>query len=94
MIPPRLPPHLLAILAAPVLLTGCVSLGLASKADILRQAEYAQTRSQLEDALGQPSRLSRLGPVETWTYDARDGAVVFLLINGRVALQSTGELLE
>ena len=59
-----------------LLLAGCFA---PSKADIIKKAEGASTRGDLESALGEPSDVSKIGPIEKWTYKASDGAVVFLL---------------
>ena len=45
---------------------------------------------ELEQALGKPSDISKLGPVEQWTYKASNGTVVFLIVADKVTLQATG----
>lgn len=70
-----------------------LALGLAcgrSKHELLEAAEGAKTRAQLEDALGDPDDRHKLGPVETWTYEASDGSVTFLITGDAVALKTTG----
>jgi hypothetical protein len=53
-------------------------------ADIVRRAEMAGTRVELERALGKPHRLTRVGPAETWTYKATDGEISFLFVGDSV----------
>jgi hypothetical protein len=60
-----------------------------SKYDILQKAQAAETKQQLEAALGAPDDVSKLGPIETWTYEASDGSVEFLITGNKVALETT-----
>lgn len=93
-------PQLPAIKAVPRFLGRAVMIGITavalvacgdpSKADILAKAKNVDTRAQLEAALGRPDDISKLGPVETWTYNASDGSVVFIVTGDTVALQATG----
>ena len=62
-----------------------------SKYDILEKAESAETKQELKEALGSPDDVSKLGPLETWTYDASDGRVEFLITGDSVALKSTSD---
>lgn len=59
-----------------------------SKAELVKKAEGADTKAKLESALGRPTNLSKLGPVEKWTYKAKDGEVVFVITGDTVALQA------
>ncbi len=68
------------------LLAGCFA---PSKADIIKKAEGASTKADLESALGEPSEVSKIGPIEKWTYKAADGAVVFLLAGDSVTFEVT-----
>jgi len=68
-------------------LTAC---GPPSKEDMLAKAKDAKTRAQLESALGKPDDVSKLGPVEKWTYKARNGQVVFLLVGETVTIEAAG----
>ncbi|NNL68064.1 MAG: hypothetical protein HKP30_17580 [Myxococcales bacterium] len=63
--------------------------GPPSKHDILSKAETITTKSELEAELGSPSERSKLGPIETWTYQAKDGEVTFLITGDVVRLQAT-----
>jgi hypothetical protein len=36
----------------------------------------------------------RLGPIERWTYKARDGDVMFIIFGNQVTLQSSNDLLS
>lgn len=64
-------------------LSGC---GDPSKQDILKKAEKAATKAQLESAVGKPTEVSKVGPVEKWTYKAKDGTVVFMITGDKVAV--------
>jgi hypothetical protein len=44
----------------------------------------------LEQALGKPSKISKLDPVEHWTYKASNGGGVFLIVGDKVTRQATG----
>jgi hypothetical protein len=68
------------------LLAGCSQ----SKEDLVLKARGVSTRAELERALGKPSDISKLGPVEQWTYKASNGTVVFLIVGDKVTLQATG----
>jgi len=59
-----------------------------TKHDILSKAEEAQTKADLEDVLGAPDDRNKVGPIETWTYRARDGEVVFVISGDRVRLKA------
>jgi hypothetical protein len=76
---------LVGVLAAG-LLVGCSR----SKEDLVQKARGVGTRAELERALGKPSDISKLGPVEQWTYQASNGTVVFLIVGDKVTLQATG----
>lgn len=71
------------VLGFALLLGGC---GDPSKQDILKKAEKAATKAQLESALGKPTEVSKVGPVEKWTYKAKDGTVVFMITGDKVAI--------
>ncbi len=62
-----------------------------SKQDILVKAENAATRAELKQALGDPDDVAKVGPIETWTYDASNGEVTFLITGDRVTLKATGD---
>jgi len=66
------------------------SCGPPTKEDIVAKAKDAKTRSALETALGKPDDISKLGPVEKWTYKAKNGRVVFLLVGDTVTIETTG----
>jgi hypothetical protein len=72
------------------LLVGCSR----TKEDLVQKARGASTRAELEQALGKPSDISKLGPVEHWTYKASNGTVVFLIVGDKVTLQATGSAEE
>src|SRR3546814_1415507 len=68
-------------LAGLLLLTACFA---PSKADLIKKAQGASSRAELEAALGEPSEVLKLGPIGKWTYVASDGLVVFLLAGDTV----------
>ena len=76
-----------AALAAAVLLT-LTACGDPTKADIIEKARGVETREQLQKKVGKPTEISKLGPVEQWTYKAKDGQVVFILTGDSVAMQA------
>jgi hypothetical protein len=75
----------LAVIA--LLLTAC---GSSSKEDMIAKARDVKTRMELERALGKPDEVSKLGPLEKWTYKARNGQVVFVLVGDTVTLEAAG----
>jgi hypothetical protein len=77
---------MLVWLLAVALLSGCSR----SKEDLVEKSRSASTRAELERALGKPSDISKLGPVEQWTYKASNGTVVFLIVGDKVTLQAAG----
>ena len=72
-----------------VTLTAC---GPSSKEDMLAKAREVKTRAQLESALGKPDDVSKLGPVEKWTYKAKNGKVTFILMGDAVTIEKTDDL--
>ena len=71
-------------MAALGLVTGCSR----SKEDLLEKSRGISARVDLERALGKPSEVNKLGPVEQWTYKASNGTVVFLIVGDTVTLQA------
>jgi len=67
------------------LLVGCSR----SKEDLIQKSRGIGTRAELERALGKPSDISKLGPVEQWTYKASNGDVVFVILGDKVTMQAT-----
>ena len=76
---------LVCMLLAAVLLAGCSR----SKEDLIQKSRGVGTRAELERALGTPSDISKLGPVEQWTYKGSNGDVVFLIVGDKVTMQAT-----
>ena len=70
------------------LLAAC---GDPTKHDIIKDAEGAATKDQLQSILGKPTEVSKLGPIEKWVYAASDGTVVFVITGDSVTLKTTGE---
>lgn len=77
---------LLVWVLAAGLLAGCSR----SKEDLIQKSRGVSTRAELERALGKPSDIGKLGPVEHWTYKVSNGTVVFLIVGDKVTLQATG----
>jgi hypothetical protein len=77
----------LFVAASVLVLAAC---GEPTKEDILKKAEGVATKAELEQRLGRPSDIAKVGPIETWTYKAKNGEVVFLITGERVALQTAG----
>lgn len=75
-----------AVLLGVLALAACFA---PSKADLIKKAKGADTRDELEAALGEPSEVSKLGPLEKWTYQASDGKVVYVLAGDTVTLEVT-----
>ncbi|MGF1609080.1 MAG: hypothetical protein ACFCUQ_06775 [Kiloniellales bacterium] len=71
----------------PLLLVAC---GDPSKSDLIGKAKGADTKAKLEAALGAPDDLTKLGPLEKWTYKASDGEVTFLITGDSVTLELAG----
>jgi hypothetical protein len=68
-------------------LAGC---GPSTKEDIVLKAKDAKTRAALEKALGKPDDISKLGPLEKWTYKAKNGQVTFVLVGDTVTIEAAG----
>ena len=62
-----------------------------TKHDLLKKTERVTTKAELEQMLGPPDDRNKLGPIETWTYEASDGKVTFLIAGDTVQLQATSE---
>ncbi len=75
---------------AALFLLGLTACGDPSKEDILSKARDVKTRAELESKLGKPSNISKLGPIEQWSYKASNGEVIFIITGDTVALQATG----
>lgn len=67
-----------------------MSCGGRTKEDIVDKARDISTRTELQKALGTPDDISKLGPVERWTYKASNGEVTFVIIGDQVTLQAAG----
>ena len=80
---------IVCFVAVAVLLAGC---GPSSKEDIVAKARDAKTRAALEQALGKPDDIGKLGPVEKWTYKAKNGKVTFILMGDAVTLEKTDDI--
>ena len=81
-------PAIVPFLALAFALAAC---GPSSKEDLLAKAKGVETRTQLEKALGKADDVSKLGPIEKWTYKAKNGKVVFVLMGDTVTIEATGD---
>ncbi len=79
---------LVAALATAFVVAGCDQT--PSKAEILKKAEGVKTKADLEKALGKPTEVDKVGPVEKWTYAASDGSVTYIIVADQVTLEATG----
>jgi hypothetical protein len=59
-----------------------------SKHEMLSKTEHVRTKAELEEALGAPHDRDKVGPIETWTYRARDGEVTFVITGDTVRLKA------
>jgi hypothetical protein len=80
----------MAIALCAIVLLSLTACGGRTKEEIVQKARDASTRAQLEKALGAPTDIAKLGPMERWTYKASNGEVVFLIVGDTVTLQATG----
>lgn len=69
------------------LLAGC---GDPTVTEMVQKTEAVNSKAELEKALGRPHEISKVGPVETWTYKAKDGQVSFLIAGDRVTMSAAG----
>ena len=80
--------NLAAALVLAVLMTAC---GDPTKEDILKKSEGADTKALLEKAIGRPDDIKKIGPLESWTYRAANGAVTFVIAGDQVTLSTTAD---
>ena len=78
----------LLVCALVLVLAAC---GDPTKEDILKRAEGADTKALLESAIGRPNDIKKMGPLETWTYKAANGAVTFVIAGDRVTVSATSD---
>jgi hypothetical protein len=79
------------VIAAVILAVVLASCGDPTKEDILKRVDGIDTKQELEKVLGVPGDISKLGPIETWTYTAANGTVSFLIAGDKVTLSATGD---
>ena len=58
--------------------------------DLFPSKDSPEFKAALEKALGKPSELQKLGPLEQWTYKTSDGSVTFVIAGDSVTLASGG----
>jgi len=78
-------PRRMLFAAAALLLAAC---GEPTKEELIRDAAGVETKAALEQALGTPDDIVKLGPLEKWTYEAANGRVVFVITGDLVALEA------
>lgn len=79
--------RLFLVLALPLALMAC---GQPSTEETIKKSENVSTKAELEQALGRPTEIQKLGPMEQWTYKTSDGSVTFVLAGDTVTLASGG----
>ena len=79
------------VVVSALALLALAACGDPSKGEILKKAENASTKAELEKALGAPTEVDKVGPLEKWTYQASDGVVVFAIIGDTVTMQATSD---
>jgi hypothetical protein len=80
----------IVVLALAIALNGCGA-GSMTKQDIVNKTSNVKTKQELEKALGKPTNFNKLGPLETWTYQAKDGEVNYVITGDTVQLQATSD---
>jgi hypothetical protein len=73
-----------------LMLSGCGASSM-TKQDVVNKTSNVKTKQELEKALGKPTNFNKLGPLETWTYQVKDGEVNFLITGDTVQLQATSD---
>ncbi|MFN4311935.1 MAG: hypothetical protein ACK4FK_15235 [Ferrovibrio sp.] len=81
------PTRFVLALLLPLALIAC---GPPTTDEALRKAEKAGTKAELEKALGRPTEIQKLGPLEQWSYKTSDGSVTFVIAGDKVTLASGG----
>lgn len=62
-----------------------------TRAEIVNKGRDAGTRAELQALLGDPDKISKVGPIETWTFNASDGSVSYLLTGDIVTTSRTSD---
>ena len=79
-----------AIALSAALIFALAACGDPTKEDIIEKSRGVDTKTQLTDKLGKPDDIAKLGPIEKWTYKAKNGTVVFIITGEKVALETSG----
>ena len=87
----RMTLHAVAGLAIGLVLFALAGCGPSSKEDMLAKTRGITTKTELEKALGKPTDITKLGPMEKWTYKASNGQVVYVIIGDAVTLEAAGD---
>lgn len=83
-------PRALRTSIAALALLALAACGEPTKEELLEKAEGIETVNELRATLGDPDDIAKAGPVERWSYDASNGSVVFLVVDGKVTFTMAG----
>jgi hypothetical protein len=74
------------------ILLGLMIFGLAacekSSTDILDKAKGISSAEALKEAIGDPDKIDKVGPVANWTYQTSDGEVTFTIVGDNVTVST------
>jgi hypothetical protein len=79
------------VLGAALTLGGC---GKPTKQELTQKAAGVSTKDELTKRLGKPDKYFKLGPVETWTYQAKDGTLSFVVTGDKVVVDFTADKVD
>lgn len=79
--------RLVFAIALPLALIAC---GPPSTDETIRKAQGIGTKAELEKALGRPTEIQKVGPIEQWTYKTSDGSVTFVIAGDKVTVSAGG----
>jgi hypothetical protein len=87
---PKFPGKFRTAVLSAAFVAALAACGDPTKEDIIEDSRGIETKTALMDKLGQPDDISKVGPIERWTYNASNGSVIFVITGEKVALQATG----
>lgn len=82
--------RIIAVLVLAVVVIAAAAACGRTKEDIIERAHKVTTRTELQKVVGRPDDIAKLGPAEIWTYRAKNGEVIFVVIGEQVTLQAAG----
>jgi hypothetical protein len=59
-----------------------------SSAEILEKAKDISSAQALKEAIGDPDKVDKVGPVANWTYRTSDGEVTFTIVGDNVTVST------